>query len=539
VFDAADRPAWVGHLGPVRVLAEAEAAADGNIRQRWRLALIDGGTPPIVRLRACGRLDRPALAEITELQPLPPTSAQTQLAARDARLLLRAPSLPATATIDVSGVAATWSVAGTRAVLPIPWTAGQPQVTFEISGSMVAADRPRASRRVAAEPAIAAPTGVTRRPTRATSERMHVAGARHILESTLAYVRGCTALRTAPGERAILTDHRLLPLSWTRDAYYQALLLLAADGPGDRERVGDHLRWLWRRNERPDGRWVRSHHANGRRKDVAFQADQQLYPVLELADYWRATGDLPGGVDWAAAVPVAWGAAIAELSPALGLVATFENAADDPATAPYIAGSQVILWYAALRLAEIAGKADIGLERSWLATLAERVRTAFDRHLVRGGRWAYATDERGQIVHYHDANDLPIALAPAWGFCTPDDPRWLATMRFAFSPTNPGYWNGPMPGLGSVHTPGAWTLGDVQAWLFATLTADAGAASVAIARLNAIATQDGMLPEAYAVDDGGRVHRIRPWFAWPGAAFGAFWTLAEHGGLGERLAAAP
>jgi hypothetical protein len=45
----------------------------------------------------------------------------------------------------------------------------------------------------------------------------------------------------------IVTDHRLLPLSWTRDAYYQAALLLScldvtASGS---DVVGRHLSWLW------------------------------------------------------------------------------------------------------------------------------------------------------------------------------------------------------------------------------------------------------------------------------------------------------
>ena len=103
----------------------------------------------------------------------------------------------------------------------------------------------------------------------------------------LTYVRSCTALAFRPDERAILTDHRILPLSWTRDAYYQALLLLAIGRPADRDIVADHLRWLWRRCERPGGSWMRSHHGNGAPKDLVYQADQQLYPLVELADFWR------------------------------------------------------------------------------------------------------------------------------------------------------------------------------------------------------------------------------------------------------------
>jgi hypothetical protein len=351
------------------------------------------------------------------------------------------------------------------------------------------------------------------------------AGLDPLVARALAYVRGCTALSIGPGERAILTDHRLLPLSWTRDAYYQALLLLAADGPGDRERVADHLRWLWRRCERPDARWVRSHHADGRRKDLAFQADQQLYPLVELADYWRLAGSLPDGVDWTDAVAAAWRAVTAAIDPSTGLMASHETAADDPAEAPFIAASQILLWYTAVRLAELDAAG--ALDASYAHGVAARVRAAFERHLVHDGRWAYASDGAGGRVAYHDANDLPLALAPAWGFCAADDPAWRATIDFAFSAANYGYASGPRGGLGSVHTPGAWTLGDVQRWIVARATGDRTAAAAALQRLHEVALLDGMLPEAYSVTpDPDR--RVRHWFAWPGAALGALLLDGEQ-----------
>ena len=130
------------------------------------------------------------------------------------------------------------------------------------------------------------------------------------------YTRTCTALQVAGAERCILADHRTLPLSWTRDAYWQARLLLATWARGghddDAAIVADHLRWLFLRCERPDGRWLRTHHADGRRAGQAFRADQQLYPLLELADFVGATGslpELPPGPTWAELAGKAWAAA--------------------------------------------------------------------------------------------------------------------------------------------------------------------------------------------------------------------------------------
>jgi hypothetical protein len=516
------RPRWTGHVAGVEVAVEA-AAADATLHQRWTIRE-KGARRPRVTLRLRGSLDRPTLAEITELDPPAPTGARTSLDLAGPIARLRAPSLPAAASFELVGIAYGWiDRGGNVAEMTLGWPADAGELTFDVRASLEPGQGP-----------IRPPD----RPAAPASPSTGGDGPDRLMRSALAYVRGCTTLWAASDERAILTDHRLLPLSWTRDAYYQALLLLAADGPGDRDRVADHLRWLWRANERPDGRWVRSHHANGRRKDLAFQADQQLYPILELADFWRLTGALPEDVEWSAAIATAWEAALLEVDSEVGLIQTAENSADDPAVAPFIGASQILLWYAAARLAELCVAGAVQLDPDGLLAVAQRTRREFDSQLRDGSRWAYATDGRGRRLAYHDANDLPTALAPVWGFCSPDDPGWRATMAFAFSPANPGFCEGPLAGLGSAHTRGAWALGDVQAWLVARLIGDEAAAGRAIERLLAVAFDDGMLPEAYtASGDDERIERVRHWFAWPGAAFGGFWLLAERGDLMERLRA--
>jgi hypothetical protein len=498
---------WAGRSAA----GDASAPASGRtVAQRWWFAR------PRARVRFAGVLDRPALAEITELDPPPPTGASTRLVADGPRLLVLAEALPAAAVIEASS--GRWELDGPgMAELLVP---GQ---ELELRVAVAPTVRPPQLERVAPAPenkGAPAPS-VTTAPA--------------VVARALAYVRGCTALATGDTERVILTDHRILPLSWTRDAYYQALLLLSTGDAADRERVADHLRWLWTRCERPDGRWVRAHHANGRRKDLAFQADQQLYPMIELADYWRAARELPRGMEWSELVSVAWRAALDAVDGTYDLIASTENAADDPAVAPFMAAAQIVLWYAAQRLAQIAGAVPVGLEQADLRAVAVRVRHGFERQLVSDGRWAYATDGAGRNVSYHDANDLPVALAPLWGFCGADDPAWLATMDFAFSNLNPGYARGRRAGLGSGHTPGAWSLGDVQAWAGARARGDATAAAAALERLSSIAFGDGMLPEAYATQ--GALRRVRHWFAWPGAAIAALLLLDRADLLEARLAA--
>jgi meiotically up-regulated gene 157 (Mug157) protein len=105
-------------------------------------------------------------------------------------------------------------------------------------------------------------------------------------------------------------------------------------------------------------------------------------------------------------------------------------------------------------------------------------------------------------------------------------------MAFAFSPANPAWSSGRRAGLGSVHTPGPWTLGDIQRWLRGRIVGDVDEADAAIARLEQVAFADGMLPEAYGADDDTR---IRHWFAWPGAALAALRTLDRDGRLEAML----
>ncbi len=299
----------------------------------------------------------------------------------------------------------------------------------------------------------------------------------------------------------ILTDHRILPLSWTRDAYYQALAAL----PSAPDSIAAHLRWLWQRCDRPGELFQRSYQANGVVKDWALQADQQLYPVLELLDYRDAAGSWPPGDD-----AEGWGARLGRLWAALprdsesGLLISDENPADDPTGLPLLLSTQILYWHTARRLAATGG--ELGLDSQDLAAEATRIgAVALDSFPVDGPfgvQWAYAIDGHGNFRLYHDANDLPVAIAPCVGFVRADDPLWQATMRFAFSPANPAYVEGRFGGLGSAHTPGVWPLGDVQEWVWASLSGDTRRAGSCLAKLVAIADADGLLPETY--DPGDR-----------------------------------
>ena len=205
------------------------------------------------------------------------------------------PVLPAVAWLRVAitgGATEGWRIDADAARLPISWDPRQePTLEVEVTCALALDTPPVPDGRRAGSTATGAGPLSTRLhiPARLRPELSS------LIDGVLGYVLGCTALTVASGERCILTDHRLLQLSWTRDAYYQALLLLAARQVEPRALtvVAEHLRWLWVRCDRGANGWARSHLPNGAVKDRAFQADQQLYPVLELLDYRELTGGWP------------------------------------------------------------------------------------------------------------------------------------------------------------------------------------------------------------------------------------------------------
>src|SRR5678815_684488 len=116
----------------------------------------------------------------------------------------------------------------------------------------------------------------------------------HPVRRATAYALDCAAAKAGDDLVAVLADHQILPLVWTRDAYYVCRMLLALAPRDERVRavVDGFLNWLFQAAERPAGWWPRASLANGGAKDPAFQLDQQLFPLLLLEDHARLTGEI-------------------------------------------------------------------------------------------------------------------------------------------------------------------------------------------------------------------------------------------------------
>jgi uncharacterized protein len=354
-----------------------------------------------------------------------------------------------------------------------------------------------------------------------------------MIERNVNYIVSCCSIPVSNEYVCVITDHQLLPLSWNRDAYYMMQLLLESEKNANelievsykwewrnkiRQILRGHLLWMFEKAERPDRYWGRAYLTNGLCKDKVFQLDQQCYPLLELCDYNERFYDNETVQRVLPKVKDILNMMMEYKDDQKWIFRTGETPADDKVDYPYHFSSQVLVWHTLQQLARL--NETFAFYEADLFEWADRVKQdcldAFvtshqDREL-----FAYLTDLKGNYQLYHDANDLPTVYAPLWGFCDREDERWIHTMEFAFSPENKGgFYPGEFGGLGSVHTPHAWPLGDGQELLFSGLVGDSSRRDRVLCKLEQVVQWDGLFPEAIHEERG--TIESRHWFSWPGA----------------------
>jgi hypothetical protein len=450
-------------------------------------------------------LQRCAYTQLTEGGPLQPISLQNRLQLHNNGLLtLENPLLPAVMAIKGLPIQQTLQQeADTPLKVMIEGTSGEYWLVFafgdSIEETIINADE---LSQVTHEKYFQAQR-------RVWQSRWRNIPANLLLRRGLSY--GLFIAVPASNSLCLLTDHMLLPLSWTRDAYYTARALLSWQ-PENADLIRQHLLWLFEAAERPEGWWGRAYLANGRVKDKAFQLDQQLYPLLELAEYTLETGNRDILNQLLPQVKALLKMLMERKHKTHALFPTDETPADDPMTLPYHFSSHILLWYSLQKLTGAIGET-IGE----FAQIAEQVREDTLRlfSVELGGKklFAYATDAAGHHTFYHDANDIPFAFAAQWGFLPATDETWRNTIEFAFSEKNKGgFYDGQ---LGSVHTPAPWPLGNIQELIIALSLNDEEWANRVRERLAEVAQWDGALPEAY--NEQSKEVVSRHWFAWPNA----------------------
>ncbi|HEX7064980.1 MAG TPA: glycoside hydrolase family 125 protein [Bacillales bacterium] len=347
-----------------------------------------------------------------------------------------------------------------------------------------------------------------------------------IMNRNIDYVMSCCSIPVSDEHVCVITDHQLLPLSWNRDAFYMMDLLLEAVAYNDlnarkekvRQIVKGHLLWMFEKAERPYHYWGRAYLTNGFCKDKVFQLDQQCYPLLELCRYDEIFDDRDAMKRLAPFIEEVLTTMMDHKEDKKWLFQTGETPADDKVDYPYHFSSQILVWYALKQLAVLNKKVsftDINL-KAWAAHVKKDCLEAFSVEQDGKAMFAYLTDLQGNYQFYHDANDLPTVLAPIWGFCDSTSSAWMNTMTFAFTKDNHGgYYDGRFGGLGSVHTPHPWPLGDGQELLFSKLTNQPERVKEVWEKLTSIVQWDGLFSEA--IDRTSGDVESRHWFSWPGS----------------------
>lgn len=337
-----------------------------------------------------------------------------------------------------------------------------------------------------------------------------------ILKRALTYGR-MLSIPTPNEGVCIMTDHMLLPLSWNRDAYFVAKALLDW-GESHWDIVRKHLIWMFEIADRGDeNEWGRCYLINGQVKDKAYQLDQQLFPLLQLAEYVQYSGDQATLTRLLPHVMPLVDTILKRKHPNAYLFPTDETPADDPLDYQYHFSTHLLMWHTFNVLHKL-------LPDNKFDDIAKEVHDSIQTHFIapHNGQdlYAYATDMKKNYLFYHDANDVPLALAPQWGFISHTDAVWQATIEFAFSKENDGGYYGDDK-LGSIHTPAPWPLGDVQKLVISRYKDDQKQEQRALQNIQMAAQWDGGLPEAYNSETYAVVSRH--WFAWPNA----FYALAQ------------
>jgi uncharacterized protein len=353
-----------------------------------------------------------------------------------------------------------------------------------------------------------------------------------IIQRNLDYILSCCAIPVTDEHVCVLTDHQILPLSWNRDVYYMLQLLFVAERRAAsliehsrqsawQEKIQHvlrgHLLWTFETAERPHRYWGRAYLTTGYCKDDVFQLDQQCYPLLELCDYFTRYEDADIVRRVAPQVNEILTMLMDHKDEQKWLFKTGETPGDDHVVHPYHFSSHVLVWWTLCQLARL--NSSVPFTTRNLLTWAENVQqdclasftTTQDNAL-----FAYLTDLQGNYQLYHDANDLPTVYAPIWGFCQQDDPVWQQTLQFGLSTQNKGgFYPGAFGGLGSVHTPHPWPLGDGQELLYAHILHDPKRYEQVLQKLTRVVLWDGLFSETIHEETG--LVASRHWFSWPGA----------------------
>lgn len=276
---------------------------------------------------------------------------------------------------------------------------------------------------------------------------------------------------------------------WDRDSLLWAFPAIAET---DAAYAKELLLAVFSRQSRNFG--IHSRYIDGTVLEPGFELDELCAPVIALERYIAKTQDLPilnhpEIVQALNTIPV-------KLEncrhPSIPLFSTFLQPTDDMHNYPYLTYDNVLVWKALHCLAR-------WLSRPELAETAEKVREGILQHCVaeQDGKkvFAWSVDLKGHWDIY-DEPPGSLQLLPFYGFCSPDDPVWQATVSMIRDEKYPLSFAGRrIAEIGCKHAPHPWILSVCNSLL-------SGHREEALRHLKATAMDNGLACESVDEDSG-------------------------------------
>jgi meiotically up-regulated gene 157 (Mug157) protein len=295
-----------------------------------------------------------------------------------------------------------------------------------------------------------------------------------------------------------------------------------------------------------------------------WEVDSLCYPVRLAHGYWKQTGDTsPFNEKWLAAMDLVVktfkeqqrfnghgsyyfqrdGATKLDLTKDSsygipvkpnGMIYSAFRPSDDSSEFPFIIASNFFAKTVMRSLAEMMRTIFFDAERAAAADqIADQVEAALTQYAAPADQdrpdkiFAFEIDGFGHSLFMDDAGVPGLLSLPYLDSCTPQDPTYVATRKYAWSKDNPWFFKGKYEGIGSPHTgPGTiWPMGTILYGITSTSTDEI---SAAIAQLKATHAGTGFIHESFNMDNPSSFSR--PWFAWVNSLFGEFiaQTLENH-----------